>query len=229
MVWLVEETKRSPETEKFPRSPRRFRTTTFERHVSDAIISRFPNPTTGFPHTTASFGYFSEVRVGNFPARFLSRRRLGARLSWYWLRSRPWEVAASGSNPTYLQKTLPGTPDFHFLMSVYNTEAIVASGVLPGRFTKYPMRTAVLKEKEEGKICVCQRFGFGGTERNCALGRVCGAVGRFGRGRDPGFAGDTRGDRADATQQKPRVPRVDAIRQPPTRPGRVPGMVTGRV
>mmetsp|Transcript_6154 Transcript_6154/g.20568 ORF Transcript_6154/g.20568 Transcript_6154/m.20568 type:complete len:237 (-) Transcript_6154:85-795(-) len=43
-----------------------------------------------------------------------------------------------------LQKTLPGTPAFHFLMSVYNTEAIVASGVLPGRFTKYPMRTAVL-------------------------------------------------------------------------------------
>lgn len=169
MVWLVEETKRSPETEKFPRSPRRFRTTTFERHVSDAIISRFPNPTTGFPHDR-QLRLFLEVRVGNFPARFLSLRRLGARLSWYWLRSRPWEVAASGSNPTYLQKTLPGTPAFHFLMSVYNTEAIVASGVLPGRFTKYPMRTAVLKEKEEGKYVSVSALGLVGRKGTARLG-----------------------------------------------------------
>ena len=52
--------------------------------------------------------------------------------------------ATAAGRVTHLQNTEPGMPAFQRLMSVYSAEAMVASGVFPGRDPMNPMRTAVL-------------------------------------------------------------------------------------
>ena len=53
-----------------------------------------------------------------------------------------------GGGGSYRQKREPPLPSFHFLMSVYSADAMVASGVLPGNCPMMPRRIAVLRYKK---------------------------------------------------------------------------------
>ena len=97
--------------------------------------------------------------------------------------------ATAAGRVTHLQNTEPGMPAFQRLMSVYSAEAMVASGVFPGRDPMNPMRTAVLcivvqetrrqrVERREGKRTVDGGAGAARAARRARIPRRRRAVAR---------------------------------------------------
>lgn len=97
--------------------------------------------------------------------------------------------ATAAGRVTHLQNTEPGMPAFQRLMSVYSAEAMVASGVFPGRDPMNPMRTAVLYivvrkrgvsawKRREGKRTVDGGAGAARAARRARIPRRRGAVAR---------------------------------------------------
>jgi hypothetical protein len=97
--------------------------------------------------------------------------------------------ATAAGRVTHLQNTEPGMPAFQRLMSVYSAEAMVASGVFPGRDPMNPMRTAVLYivvqetrrqrvERREGKRTVDGGAGAARAARRARIPRRRRAVAR---------------------------------------------------